>query len=102
MAKKKRIKKFLTPEDILAQDNIPLNKLNEEDKDEKKHEEALSSPSIKGEESVSGDMPSPESDDDTLKNAQDVDQQKNEDTDHPKPVDISKDIDSEEESIRTH
>lgn len=62
----------------------------------------VSVPSSQGEQSVSGDMPSPESDDDTLANAQQVGSQVDEDTEHPEEVDIARDIDEAEEWHREH
>lgn len=70
-----------------------LEVLNE---DEKPEFGKSASPSVKGEESVSGDMPVPESDDDTLQNAQDMGTQLNEDEEHPKPVDLGRDVDAAE------
>lgn len=50
---------------------------------------ALKSPAEQGEESVSGDAPDPESDDDTLLNAHAVGAQLNEDLEHPQELDSS-------------
>lgn len=58
-----------------------------------------SSPARYGEESVSGDMPTPQSDDDLLQNAQDVGTQIQEDPEHPEEVDIGRDVDKAEEKI---
>ena len=55
------------------------------------------SPSVQGEQSVSGDMPDPESDDDTLANAQTVGFQVDEDPENPKPLNMGNDIDKGEE-----
>jgi hypothetical protein len=60
----------------------------------------LKSPAIQGEESVSGLMPDPESDDDTLMNAHAVGEQLDEDLEHPKPLDIGRDINEAEENHR--
>ncbi|HSW88332.1 MAG TPA: hypothetical protein VLG12_04165 [Candidatus Saccharimonadales bacterium] len=60
------------------------------------------SPAIQGEQSVSGDMPDVESDDDTLANAHAVGTQQDEDLEHPGELDIARDIDAAEENIRTH
>ena len=60
----------------------------------------LKSPAVQGEESISGDMPDPDSDDDTLANAHAVGEQLDEDLEHPKPVDIARDIDKAEEAAR--
>ncbi len=56
-------------------------------------------PSVQGEQSVSGDMPDPSSDDDTLANAQAMGFQLNETTEHPEEIDIARDIDKAEENI---
>lgn len=58
------------------------------------------SPSVQGEQSVSGDMPDPESDDDTLVNAQQVGTQLEEDSENPKELNIGADIDKAEQAIR--
>lgn len=55
-------------------------------------------PSIQGEQSVSGSDPSPDSDDDTLKNAQAVGEQWGENTEGPEPVDIGRDVNKAEEA----
>lgn len=60
------------------------------------------SPSVQGEQSISGDMPAPESDDDTLENAHAVGEQLDEDEEHPKPLDLGEDIDKAEEYLKTH
>lgn len=59
----------------------------------------LKSPAVLGEESISGDTPNPDSDDDTLENAHAVGEQLDEDEEHPKPIDIARDIDNAERSI---
>jgi len=59
-------------------------------------------PSIEGEQSVSGDMPDPASDDDTLENAQVMGFKLNEDEEHPKPLDTASDVDAAEEYHRRH
>lgn len=55
-----------------------------------------------GEQSISGDMPTPDSDDDTLANAQAVGTQTNEDPEHPEELDIARDVDKAEEYERQH
>lgn len=60
------------------------------------------SPSEIGEQSVSGDEPDPDSDDDTLANAHHMGQQPDEDLEHPKPIDIADNVDAAEEHIRSH
>lgn len=59
-------------------------------------------PDIQGEESVSGSEPIPSSDDDTLMNAQLVGEQLDENSEHPKEVDIARDINKAEKYHRTH
>jgi hypothetical protein len=53
-------------------------------------------PHIAGEQSVSGDMPDPGSDDDTLENAQQMGYQIDEDPEHPKPLNMASDFDKGE------
>jgi hypothetical protein len=55
-----------------------------------------------GEESVSGDMPDPDSDDDTLENSHKMGLRLKEDEEHPQELDIASDIDKAEEFQRTH
>jgi len=57
-------------------------------------------PSNQDEHSISGTTP--ESDDDTLQNAQDMGQQLEEDVEHPQEIDIARDIDKAEEELRTN
>ena len=59
-------------------------------------------PSNKGQNSISGSETTPEADDDTLAAAHAVGEQLAEDEQHPKPVDIGRDINNAEEDIRTH
>lgn len=61
-----------------------------------------SSPSVIGEQSLSGDMPDPESDDDVLENAHAVGLALEEDEEHPKPLNIAADINNAEEYRKTH
>lgn len=77
---------------------ISLDQLEDE---EKPASEPLS-PERQDEIAVSGTMPDPESDDDTLKNAQNVGLQVGENTEHPEEIDIARDIDKAEDSLRTH
>ena len=62
----------------------------------------IKSPQIQGEESISGSMPDLESDDDTLKSAHEMGIGLSENYEHPKELDIAKDIDKAEEHARTH
>lgn len=59
-------------------------------------------PNVKGEQEISGDMPDPASDDDTLENAHKAGIALNEDEEHPQELDIGGDIDKAEEYKRTH
>ena len=59
-------------------------------------------PSVIGEQSVSGDMPDPESDDDTLENEHEVGLKLNEDEEHPKPLDLAGDMNKAEEYHKRH
>lgn len=61
-----------------------------------------SSPSVMGEQSLSGDMPDPESDDNVLENAHAVGLALEEDEEHPKPLNIAADINKAEEYRKTH
>lgn len=56
------------------------------------------SPSVKGEQSVSGDMTDPASDDDVLKNAHDVGIALDEDSENPQELDIAEDVEEAEEA----
>jgi hypothetical protein len=53
-----------------------------------------------GEQTISGDMPDIESDDDLLQNAKDVGMQLEEDDEHPQELDIARDIDNAEKHFR--
>lgn len=70
--------------------------------DDKKQdkEPPVKPPYIEGEESISGSATEPEEDDDTLENAHEMGQQLDEDPEHPKEIDIARDIDKAEEEIR--
>lgn len=54
-------------------------------------------PSVAGEQSVSGDNPDPESDDDVSQNAADMGIGLDADDEHPKELDIASDVDKSEE-----
>lgn len=56
----------------------------------------------KGEQSVSGHLPDPESDDNSLQNAHAVGLQPDEDEEHPKPLDIASSVDAAEKYHRQH
>lgn len=55
-----------------------------------------------GEQSISGSAPDPTADDDTLEAAQAMGTQLDEDEEHPQELDIARDIDTAEESLRTN
>lgn len=57
-------------------------------------------PQLKGEQSVSGHLPDPESDDDVLKNAQMMGIALEEDEEHPKPLDIAGAVEAAEKLHR--
>lgn len=59
-------------------------------------------PENSDEQTISGSTPDPESDDDTLDNAHEVGEQQGENEEHPKEIDLGRDIDKSEERIRTH
>ncbi len=63
--------------------------------DDKKHQDALS-PAILGEESISGDTPDPESDDNVLDAAHDSDLYKNADEEHPAELNVAEEIEKAE------
>lgn len=59
-----------------------------------------SPPEVLGEQSISGDMPDPESDDDTLMVSHQVGLRMDEDYDNPKPLNIAADVAAAERSRR--
>lgn len=59
---------------------------------------AATPPSVLGEQAVSGDMPDPESDDDTLLNSHQVGLRLDEDEENPQPLDIAADVMAAEKS----
>lgn len=64
--------------------------------DDKKHQKARSEDDVTGEESVSGSTPDLESDDDTLKSAQDAGLYENQDEEHPGELNIASEIEKDE------
>jgi hypothetical protein len=62
----------------------------------------IKSPQMQGEESISGSMPDLESDDDVLKSAHEMGIGLSENYEHPKELDIAKDVNKAEEHVRTH
>jgi len=82
-------KMYRLPHEIVGQQN-----------NENTNDVASTQPYSQGEQSVSGSSPDPESDDDTLANAQAVGMQLLEDVEHPQEIDIARDIDAAERSHR--
>lgn len=72
---------------------ISLEELEKEEEPEKE----FTTPQIEGEASVSGSMPDPESDDDTLKNAHQMGLQRGEGYDNAEELNIARDVDSNED-----
>jgi len=72
-----------------------------DDQDDKKQNNQTSETHVEEEESISGSAPAPGSDDDTLTNAQQMGEQLDEDEEHPKEVNIARDVDKAEEHHRT-
>lgn len=71
-------------------------------KSRRRKQPKASPPSFQDGQSISGSMPDPESDDDTLENAKNAGFQLNEDSEHPEAVDAGRDIDDAEDYNRTH
>jgi hypothetical protein len=57
-------------------------------------------PDVEGEQSLGGDMPDPEADDDVLEAAHKAGLALGEDYEHPKPVDIAEDVAKAEKGLR--
>lgn len=77
---------------------ISLDQLQREEEPEK----PFLSPQEEGEISVSGSMPDPESDDDTLQNEKNVGHQVGESVEHPEELNDARDTDRAEEYQKTH
>lgn len=77
---------------------ISLEDLEREEKPKKN----FTTPQLEGEESVSGSMPDPESDDDVLKNAHDMGLQRGETYDNAEIVDLGRDVDANERYQQDH
>lgn len=75
-----------------------------QDMDKLRKQDNLSteSPGERGSESISGSESDVESDDDVLQNAHHMGIAPNADLEHPKPLNIARDINNAEEHIRTH
>lgn len=79
-------------------DIISLEELEREEKPKS----GFTTPQLEGEESVSGSMPDPESDDDVLQNAHDMGLQRGETYDNAEIVDLARDIDANEKYQQDH
>lgn len=77
---------------------ISLDQLQAEEKPDKKP----LSPEREDEQSVSGTMPDPESDDDTLQNAHQMGLQRGETYDNAQELNLDRDLDSNANSAKTH
>lgn len=77
---------------------ISLDQLDREEQEERKP----LSPEREDEQSVSGSMPDPESDDDTLANEKQMGHQMGETLEHPEELNTARDADKAEEYQRTH
>lgn len=64
--------------------------------DDQKHQDALDEDIKTGEQTISGSTPDPESDDDTLKAAQDAGLYENQDEEHPGELGIDQEIRKDE------
>ncbi len=80
-------------------DVISLDQLEQEEKPKK----SFASPQMEDEQSVSGSMPDPESDDDVLANANTMGLQRGETFNSlPQELNIAHDLDSNEKNAHTH
>ncbi len=87
-------------DNITKPDIITLEELEQSEKS--KADPALS-PERQDEQAVSGSMPDPESDDDTLSNAHQMGLQRGETfNSQPQELNIAKDLDTNEEDAHTH
>lgn len=89
---------------ILSYDKPVDNDTFKQDIEEMNQEDnsSLKSPSVRGENSVSGSTPDLESDDDTLQNAHRMGIAPDADLEHPTDLNIAKDINDAEEYHRKH
>lgn len=83
---------------VMKPDVISLDQLEQEEKPEK----PFTTPQLEDEQSVSGTMADPESDDDTLKNAHDMGLQRGETYDNAEEINTARDIDSNQNSTKPH
>lgn len=79
-------------------DIISLEQLESEEKPKK----GFTTPELQGEASISGNMPDPESDDDTLKNAHDMGLQRGEGYDNAETLDEGRDVNSNQKHQQDH
>lgn len=84
---------------ITKPDVISLDELEREEKPKADH---TLSPEREDEIAVSGAMPDPESDDDTLKNAHNMGLQRGETYDNAEEINTARDIDSNQGPTKTH
>ncbi len=64
--------------------------------DDQKHQDALDEDIKTGEQSISGSTPDPESDDDTLKTAQDAGLYEDQDEEHPGEINVAQEVQKDE------
>lgn len=64
--------------------------------DDQKHSDAMDEDSKTGEQTVSGSMPDPESDDDTLENAHKFGLYKDQDEEHPGELGVDEEVHKDE------
>ncbi|RJQ27803.1 hypothetical protein C4577_00560 [Candidatus Parcubacteria bacterium] len=66
---------------------------------DRKHRD-VKPPNVKGEESISGDMTTPDADDNVLDNAHEAGLYEDADEEHPKELDLGEEINKDEKDIR--
>ncbi len=89
---------------VISYDKPVDNGTYKQDMEEMAQEDnsSLQSPSVRGSNSVSGSTPDLESDDDTLQNVHRMGIAIDADLEHPKELNIAKNMDDAEEYYRTH
>ena len=99
-----RPRKSLRESDIVSYDKPVDNDTFNEDMEELREEDKSSpeSPSERGSYTVSGSTPDPESDDDVLQNAHDMGIAPDADLEHPKELDLEKDVEKANKYRETH
>lgn len=85
----------------ISYDKAVDNNTFEQDMEDMKSQ-STQPPSVTGNNSVSGSTPDLESDDDVLQNAHQMGIAQDADLEHPKELNIAKDVDDAEEFQRTH